>query len=327
MALGANPQDLAGRADHVKLPLRVLAMVVAFLSPVLMVAKFAPSHVEARIDLVRLGHELFRSTLLSVDGSTACSSCHIPSLDFSGDRAKPIGAHSVILNRRAPSLAAVTPDGPMRWDGAISGLDAQISLPLQSPEMAIDWDKSLAVLRKSNLAGVDADLRESVDRGIVLSALRAYVLSLSLRRSRFDSFFFKHDDSALTEEEKLGFRLFTRKAHCSSCHLLEGNSSPFTDGAFHSTSVGDSRLDIGRAAVTGDPRDVGAFKTPSLRGVALRPLLMHDGSITDLRAAVSRYNTLMSPGADPRLRPLYLSQSDIDAIVAFLQTLTPDQER
>jgi cytochrome c peroxidase len=159
--------------------------------------------------------------------------------------------------------------------------------------------------------------------------LAAYVASLEARESRFDRYYYDHKTDALSQQEILGLRLFTHKAHCAGCHLLNGLNSPFTDDAFHATGIGcspGSCKDHGRAAITGDPADEGAFKTPSLRGVALRPYLMHDGSISSLRAAVERYNRGINtgPNTDGRLGPLYLTGDEVSAIVAFMGALTPE---
>src|SRR5262249_30635208 len=85
--------------------------------------------------------------------------------------------------------------------------------------------------------------------------------------------------------------------------------------------------DRGRAGVTGKPADEGAFKTPGLRGVALRPYLMHDGSITSLKQAVEHYNAIGTkriPNLDERLKPLFLPSDEIAAIGPFLHALPPE---
>ena len=103
----------------------------------------------------------------------------------------------------------------------------------------------------------------------------------------------------LTIRKPGGFRLFVRKAGCASCHLVNGQSAAFTDDGFHVTGVGfGSTLptDRGRGAITGNIQDDYAFKTPSLRGVAQRPFLMHRGNMTSLRQVLEFYNERLSPG-------------------------------
>ena len=285
--------------------------------------------------LVRLGEQLFRSTLLSRDGSVSCQTCHIPALGFSGDRPVAIGVAGFTSNRRAPSLLGLNHATKLMWDGRATDLRTQVAIPLESPEMAVNWPTALSQL------AVDPTFRKTlqeagfvdIDRDTCLDALAAYVASLEAGESLFDLYYYRHDSQALSQQEVLGLRLFTHKARCAGCHLLNGLGTPLTDDGFHAMGIGcdaSSCLDRGRAAITGNPADNGAFKTPSLRGVALRPYLMHDGSITSLRAAIERYNRGIK--TDPRMRdgrlgPLYLADVEVDAIVAFLNALTPDDLR
>lgn len=281
--------------------------------------------------LVELGEQLFRSPLLSRDGSTSCQTCHIPALGFSGDRPLAVGVTGFVSSRHAPSLLGLKEAKSLMWDGRAGDLRSQATFPLESPEMAIDWPITLERLNSDEATGklVAAFGAADIDRDLVLDALAAYVASLVPGESRFDRYKFRRDERALTSRELDGFRLFTHKARCASCHLVNGLHAPFTDGNFHATGVGcraGSCLDAGRAAVTGKQSDIAAFKTPSLRGVALRRYLMHDGSISSLRAAVERYNRGIgeAPTLDSRLGPLYLRAEEVDAIVAFLGALTPE---
>jgi cytochrome c peroxidase len=217
------------------------------------------------------------------------------------------------------------------WDGRAADLRSQAALPLESPEMAIDWPVTLRRLNSDETTRkfVAAFGAADIDRDLVLDALAAYVASLAPGESRFDRYNLDRDERALTSQELVGFRLFTHKARCAGCHLVNGLHAPFTDGNFHATGVGcraGSCPDAGRAAITGNPSDTAAFKTPSLRGVALRRYLMHDGSVSSVRAAVERYNRGIggTPTLDGRLGPLYLSADEVDAIVAFLGALTPE---
>jgi cytochrome c peroxidase len=280
--------------------------------------------------LVLIGERLFNSPLLSADGTVSCRTCHIPSLGFSGDRPLAVGVAGYGGGRRAPALLGLRDAKALMWDGRAASLSAQVVMPLEGKEMAVSWPTALLRL------GVEPDvlrlLKDTnvtrLDRDTVVDALAAYVASLDARPSRFDRFFYGGDRSALSSQEAWGLRLFVRKAGCATCHLLDGEAAPFTDGSFHVTGFGrtSSSLDRGRADVTGDPADIGAFKTPGLRAVMLRPYLMHDGSMASLRQVVERYNRpdrVAFPNLDARLKPLFLAPDEVDAIVAFLGALTP----
>ena len=280
--------------------------------------------------LATLGKHLFGSPLLSVDGTVSCRSCHVPALGFSGDRPVAVGVGGYATGRRAPALLGLRHATAVMWDGRASGLAAQVTIPLESPEMGVEWSDTLRRLRDDPIAAKLAATagQPAPTRQLVLDAIAAYVSSLDGGGTRFDHYYFGRDDTAMTEQEVRGFRLFEHKAGCASCHLVDGGGAPFTDGLFHVTGAGADGppRDRGRGAVTGRSADEGAFKTPTLRGSAVRPFLMHDGSLTSLRQVVDFYNRGAGRDAgdiDARLRPLFLSSAEVDALVAFLSTLTP----
>ena len=324
-----------GRYHHK--PLRIISALAAMAvnltvaSPVS--AQIPPMTVDStNINLVLLGEELFRSPLFSRDASVSCSTCHVPSLGFSGGRPLAVGVAGYTSPRRAPSLLGLKDTKHLMWDGRAPDLRTQAAMPLESPEMATEWPTALARLRsEATITELAARAGLAViDRDSSLTALAAYVASLDAGTSRFDRYYYSRETDALTMQEAWGLRLFVRKARCASCHLLDGRSAPFTDNAFHATGIGriaGAYTDRGRAAISGNPADEGAFRTPGLRGVALRPYLMHDGSIRSLRQAVEYYNRGISEGpakAQHRLGALHLTSDEIDAIVAFLGSLTPE---
>lgn len=287
--------------------------------------------VRASDALMSVGERLFASRFLSRDETVSCQSCHLPWLGFSGDRPHAVGAGGYVGRRRAPTLLGLASATAFMWDGRAKTLRDQVVLPLEGREMDVDWAKALPKLeadpdiaRALKHVDVSAPTRE-----LVISALVAYVSTIPSAPSRFDRYVLSQDASALSEQETWGLRLFVRKGRCSSCHLVNGSDAPLNDGSFHviGAGIGEGRVDRGRGLVTGASTDEGAFKTPSLRGVALRPFLMHDGSITSLRDAVEHYNRGGGSGLfqlDPRLRPLFLSRDEVTAIVAFLGALTPE---
>src|SRR5205807_9339245 len=100
-------------------------------------AQLAPD--DAGGGLVTLGEYLFRSPLLSADGTVSCRTCHVPSLGFSGDRSLAVGVAGHVDGRRAPALLGLRNVTPLRWDGRAPNLATQVAMPLESPEMAVDW--------------------------------------------------------------------------------------------------------------------------------------------------------------------------------------------
>jgi cytochrome c peroxidase len=132
------------------------------------------------------------------------------------------------------------------------------------------------------------------------------------------------DESAVSDAVKLGDELFFDKASCNQCHL----GYNFTDTLFHNLGVGwdpetEELADKGRGEITGDESELGAFKTPTVREVTKRAPYMHDGSIGTLREVVELYNRggEPNPHLDPKIQPLDLSEEEVDALVAMMESL------
>jgi cytochrome c peroxidase len=198
----------------------------------------------------------------------------------------------------------------------------------------------------------------------VTSAIAAFERMQVAGDSPFDRYYFKGEES-LTDQQKLGFDVFVNKGRCVSCHVVEQTQALFTDNRFHNIGVGindiqkdvpelagafleaeatlaevdvrvltDARTsELGRFAVSRDFDDLGGFKTPTLRNVAATAPYMHDGSLVTLKEVVEHYNN--GGVTDPNdhvndflsggIRPLELSDEEIDALVAFMEALTSPQ--
>jgi cytochrome c peroxidase len=113
------------------------------------------------------------------------------------------------------------------------------------------------------------------------------------------------------------------------CHTIQETYALFTDNLFHNLGVGLSPegeiTDTGRFSQTGQERDKGAFRTPSLRNVALTAPYMHDGSLKTLKEVVDFYigGGSSNPHLDPQIKPLtHLTRQEREDLVAFLESLT-----
>jgi cytochrome c peroxidase len=280
--------------------------------------------------LVGFGEFLFASPLLSYNQEVSCRSCHVAQFGYADSHPLAVGVDGQVGRRRAPPLFNLFGAKALMLDGRAAGLGDQIHIPLESPdEMAIDWPAALGRLKnlpetKQLLA---ARPKTVLDRGLVLGALAAYARTLVAGDSAFDRYYFNKDETAISDEAKAGLTLFVRKGRCAGCHQVNGMSAMLTDHNFHATGIGfagGKYRDTGRFEVTGAETDRGAFKTPTLRNVALRPYFMHDGSMSSLREVMDYYNRGGNHGApnlDGRIQPLYLNETEIQEIVAFLGTL------
>jgi cytochrome c peroxidase len=276
------------------------------------------------------GEYLFNSGLLSNNQGMSCSSCHISRLGFADLHPQAQGIDGQLGRRRTPPLLNLYNAKALMLDGRAAGLGDQIHIPLESPtEMRVDWTASLGWLqnRPETARVLAASPGTKLDRDLVIASLAAYVGTLVAGNSAFDRYYFGHDEAAIDQQAKDGFRLFVRKGRCSGCHQVTGESALLTDDSFHSTGIGfadGAYRDEGRFEVTGNPADKGLFRTPTLRNAALRPYFMHDGSLKSLREVIDYYNrggNRGAPNLDGRIQPLYLSEDEIQAMLAFLRTL------
>lgn len=265
--------------------------------------------------MVRLGHELFTSTELSINRTQSCDSCH--RLDAAGvDRlVTSPGASGAAGTRNTPTVLNAGLHTAQFWDGRAKTLEEQASGPILNPvEMAMPSEEEiLARLRDSRLRAMfeqafpdDAD---PVSMANLSAALAAFQRTL-VTRDRFDAFQ-KGDYDALTAQEKLGLQRFMETG-CVSCHggpLLGGH-------IFQKMGIVNPypSEDLGVASVTNQPRDRFVFKVPALRNVAVTSPYFHDGGVGTLPEAVEQMAWLQL-GAE-------LTEQDRDAIVAFLGALS-----
>jgi cytochrome c peroxidase len=284
---------------------------------------------------VRLGRWLFFDARLSADGTVSCATCHRPDHAFSEPDPVSTGIRGQKGSRKAPPiLNAAWPVRPVFfWDGRAGSLAEQAKGPMANPiEMGSTHVQVVATV--SGLSGYRPYFREAfgddrIDLDRIVEAIAAYEATRLDGNSAYDRFD-AGDPDALTAEQRRGRDLFFGKAECVQCHL----GPNFSDAQFHNLGIGwrppppgrpplEGFRDTGRYAVTHDTRDVGAFKTPTLRDCSRHAPYMHDGSIPDLRAAVLHYvkGGTPNPWLSERIRPLSLSPAEVDRLVAFLRAL------
>ncbi len=196
----------------------------------------------------------------------------------------------------------------------------------------------------------------------VAKAIASFERTIVSGNSAFDRFYFIGDNKALTEQQKRGFQLFIGQGRCVSCHTIEQDHAIFTDSRFHNIGIGINEIqqdipklakaylkakytgsevdvqvltnkkssELGRFAVTKNIGEMGAFKTPTLRNVELTAPYMHDGSLKTLKDVIIHYNNggvtpigaKVNPYLSGGIRPLNLTDSQIDDLIAFMKALT-----
>ena len=295
-----------------------------------------------------LGRVLFYDKNLSKNGRVSCASCHVQNKGFSDPKVLSVGFEGGTTRRHSMGLtnARFYGKGTFFWDERAATLEEQVLLPIQDEiEMGLTLDTLVARIKATNYYEPlfeDAFGDKTVTTDRISKSLAQFVRSLVSYQSKYDigrAAVSKATDnfSNFTEEENLGKMLFLdafplRGLGCTTCHGTEAFITPQK-----STNNGldlVSTTDLGVYEATGNPLDIGTFKTPSLRNVALRAPYMHDGRFATLEKVVEHYNSgvqahpnldriLKDPAGNPRR--MNLTQAEKNALVAFLKTLTDEK--
>jgi len=319
---------------------------------------------------VELGSKLFHDKRFSTTGEVACANCHATEKAFTdGPLSVSVGIDGKTGTRNAPTVLNSAYFTTLFWDGRSPSLEDQSLHPFLNPvEMGLKTHQPiLDVIKKDadykkafkDVFGMPAS---QVTMKEVTQAIAAFERTKITGDSAFDRFYFGGQSDALTPQQQRGLALFVGQGRCVSCHVIEQTQAVFTDNRFHNIGVGindiqdeaprlarayieadiaQSEVDVkvltdkrtselGRFAVERDLDGLGAFKTPTLRNVALTAPYFHDGSVKTLREVVVHYNNggvtkegdrvndFLSGG----IRPLNLDDQQIDDLVAFMEALT-----
>jgi cytochrome c peroxidase len=289
---------------------------------------------------VYLGRALFYETRLSANNTLSCASCHKQELAFTDGRAFSIGVDGVPTPRNSMSLANLLWTRKFFWDGRANSLEEQAAIPLTNPH---EMGQSLAIsAQKISKAApypvlfkqVFGDANITGDR--IVKAISQFERTLISANSRYDRYL--RNAYTPTPDELKGMELFNRGAqpedgirgaNCAHCH---GGPKTYME-LFHNNGLDSIPQDKGIAALTGLPGDVGRFKVPTLRNIALTGPYMHDGRFKTLAEVVDHYSDHLveSPSLSTFLRgesnqsgslSLKLRPEEKKQLIAFLDMLT-----
>jgi len=306
---------------------------------------------------VALGKLLFFDPILSGGGDVACATCHHPDHGYADGRELPIGVGgtglgpkrtvgngSLIVKRNSPTILNVAFNGmvdasahydptqaPMFWDSRVTGLEAQALAPIESLEemrggqIATGGGAAGAVARVAAIPEYQDLFRrafgetDGVNVVNLSRAIAAFERSLITTDTRFDRYL-RGDKTALNAVESFGMDAFHTQG-CTLCH----RGPMLSDYQVHILGVPDNRA-LGEPDTGADGR--GAFRTPSLRNLAVTAPYMHGGTIPFVDTVVADFyrrpgNT---PGVDPLLQQVAV-ESNGSFITAFLATLNGDFDR
>ncbi len=285
---------------------------------------------------IELGKLLFNDRRLSARHRQNCVNCHREPLAFSDGQVFSTGAEGIQGLRSSPPIFNQAWHPSFSWDGlrpslreqALAAITSEIEMNADPAVVVADLSKDESLrTRFSTVFGSPEITMERI--GL---ALEQFMLSLHAYDSKYDRV--QRGEATFTADEKLGHDLFhalpdpatgRRGAGCFQCHP----APLFSDFAFRNNGLDRVFADNGRGDVTKLPADLGKFKTPSLRNVAITAPYMHNGRFGTLERVIAHYTDGIRHSATlaPELSQLpakgyALSSEEQRALVAFLRTLT-----
>lgn len=322
---------------------------------------------------IALGSRLFNDVRFSATGEVSCATCHVSEKAFTDSPLSVSeGINKLTGTRNAPTVVNAAYNKTQFWDGRSPDLEDQALHPFLNPvEMALPNHNVLLRMIRDDRAYVQAfrDVFGIRPRDITMQevtmAIAAFERTQVAGDSAFDRWYFGAQEDAMSEAAIRGFAVFLGNGRCVSCHTIEQDHALFTDHLFHNIGIGINDIaekvpelarafqvsknegvdvdvavltdadtsHLGRFAVDDQLSSMGAFKTPTLRNIAVTAPYMHDGSLATLRETVDHYNNggvtiagnpvnaFLSGG----IRPLNLSEQEIEDLVTFMEALTSSQ--
>jgi len=314
------------------------------------------------VEKVELGRLLFYERRLSGNLTQSCGTCHLQEIAFTDGRARGLGSTGEVHPRSSMSLANSAYGATLTWaNSLLRTFEAQALIPIfgENPielGMVGRENELLQRLRDDRrypqlFRAAFPDDPDPISLINIVRALGSFQRTLLSGRSPYDLFVNGIDRTVLSESAIRGGRLFfSERLECFHCHggfnfsdSVSHSGKPIDEVTFHNNAL--YNLDgrgayppdnIGLKAITGKPADMGRFKPPTLRNVAVTAPFMHDGSIATLGEVIDHYaagGRTISEGpyagvgsANPLKSEFMigfrLSEQEKADLVAFLESLT-----
>jgi cytochrome c peroxidase len=312
----------------------------------------------------QLGRRLFFDKRLSGNGSISCASCHLQERAFTDGRVVSVGSTGDKTPRNAPSIVNSGWRATLTWaNPALVTLERQMENPLYGDapiEMGVNDANKVEIVARFR---ADADYRkwfasafpektaDPISFETIIAAISAFERGVTSFDSRYDQYL--QGKIKFTEQEQRGHDLyFGEKAECHHCHGSVDLDDQFQhaktrepETPFHNTGLYDidgkgayPPPNRGLFDITGDPDDMGKFRAPSLRNIAVTGPYMHDGSVGTLEEVIDIYSRggrkietgpnagdgAMSPLKSGLIVKIDLSAQEKADLLAFLKTLTDE---
>ncbi|MDG1895746.1 MAG: cytochrome c peroxidase [Fuerstiella sp.] len=309
---------------------------------------------------IELGRQLFFDKRLSSDNTVSCADCHHPAEGYTRHTQFGVGVNGQEGGRNSPVSYNRIFSGAQFWDGRAASLEEQAVGPIANPiEMANTHEAAVETVR--NIEGYSIQFEKVFEDGVTIDNIgkaiatfeRAIVtgaapvdyyepvriMHVAFGEDLEDLDALKEDDPDLYEDYMARKKVsdehpisesairgrelfFTARAGCTACHV----GANFADEKYHNLGIGmgHEKPDLGRFTVTGDEKDRGAFKTPTIRNVALTAPYMHDGTVKTLEDVVEWYakGGHPNPQLSKDVKKLELSDQDKKDLVEFMKACT-----
>ena len=321
-----------------------------------------PKDNEINAARIALGKKLYFETRLSKDGTLACATCHDVTRSFTDRRPVSEGIADQLGQRNAPTTMNALFFQTQFLDGRAPSLEEQAKLPILNPIEMGQPNAEATLLNIAPDQEYQKMFQAAYGRPVNYDdlgrAIASFERTFVFLDAPFDEFV-AGDTGAISAKAADGWILFNGKARCMTCHMLNPSNPLGTDDRFHNIGVSarkqnfeelaDKALkalhekggkegieavdrlaietnlsELGRFLVTKNRSDIGSFKTFQLRNVGITGPYMHDGSMQTLTDVIDHYNRggETNPFLDGGIEPLALTDTEIEDLVEFLQTLT-----
>lgn len=313
---------------------------------------------------VELGRRLFFDKRLSGNGTYACASCHDPKRAFTDGLGRAVGSTGQVHPRGAMSLANVGYATSLTWaNDLLVTLEKQALVPMFGEEPVelglVGQEEAMLARLRAEPIYLDLFVRafggqgEPISVDHVAKALATFERTLVSGNSAYDRYVYGQDATALDESAKRGRDLFfSERTECFHCHgnfnfadNVSHAGTVITEIAFHNTALYNldglgayPQASRGLIDVSGKPQDMGRFKAPTLRNVAVTAPYMHDGSVATLGDVIDHYarggrkiesgpnagDGAKSPLKSEFLQGFLVSDAERADLVHFLESLTDE---
>jgi cytochrome c peroxidase len=304
---------------------------------------------------VELGRRLFYDVRMSVNRKQSCGSCHRQELAFTDGKARAEGTTGATHPRGSMSLANVAYTPLLTWaNPTVQTLEVQMLLPMfgvDPIELGMRGHEAefLAILRTDKVYSrlfplAFPERTDPYEMKNVIKAIATFERTIVSVRSPFDRYRYGRESDAISEAARRGSELFFGRLGCGNeqCHSgftftgavrLAGGQEPHVwysnTGLYSPAEIAEDAFhNVGLYEYTRSNGDVGRFRTPTLRNIAITAPYMHDGSIATLERVIDHYSgggRSKSPRTSPLVRPFQISGEERMALIEFLKSLTDEE--